>query len=172
MLKKLGVETLRVRSAEELSSVDRLILPGGESTTMLRFIRSLNLAPAIASFAHTHPVWGICAGAILIAKEVHNPQQESLQLLNIAAHRNYYGSQLDSFSAPLQVRNLKKSLEVQFIRAPLLSPLPSVGNLPTPETWATLDKQPVFLAHGKIWATSFHVELGDDTTLHELFLSL
>lgn len=172
MLHTLGAETVRVRTKEELQSVDRLILPGGESTTMLRFLKIYDLLPAIQEFARTKPVWGICAGAILAAKTVHNPAQQSLDLINISAHRNFYGSQLDSFTVPLSVTGLEKPIEAQFIRAPLLNALPPSQHSESAVVLANLDQQPVFFAQGKTWACSFHVELGEDTSLHELFLSL
>lgn len=172
MLHALGAETVRVRTKEDLDSVDRLILPGGESTTMLRFLKLYDLIPAIQEFAETKPVWGICAGAILAAKTVHNPAQQSLNLINISAHRNFYGSQLDSFTVPLSIEGLTQPIEAQFIRAPLLNPLPPSEASESAMILATLDQQPVFFAQGKTWACSFHVELGEDTSLHELFLGL
>ena len=172
MLLALGAQPMRVRTKEELNSVERLILPGGESTTMLRFLKLYDLIPAIQEFAKTKPVWGICAGAILAAKTVSNPTQQSLNLINIAAHRNFYGSQLDSFTVPLSIAGLPKPIEAQFIRAPLLNPLPPSEGMESAKVLATVDQQPVFFAQGKTWACSFHVELGDDPSLHELFLKL
>lgn len=172
MLQSIGVETLRVRAKEDLALVDRLILPGGESTTMLRFLKLYDLIPALKEFAQNKPTWGICAGSILLAQEVHNPQQESLQLINISAHRNFYGSQLESFTASIEVEGLKNPIEAQFIRAPLLNPLPASSGRAEPKILATLEGQPIFLSQGTIWACSFHVELGEDPSLHELFLTL
>lgn len=168
MLGSLGMDTLRICSAEDLAKVDRLILPGGESTTMLRFIESQKLSSALQNFAISHPVWGICAGAILAAKTVLQPKQKSLGLINITAHRNFYGSQLSSFSAPLSVKGLTTPITAQFIRAPLLK----TGEGPSvPEILAYHGETPVFFEQGNVWACSFHVELGADTSLHELFLT-
>lgn len=172
MLSSLGAETVRVRTKEDLATVDRLILPGGESTTMLRFLKLYELIPAIQEFAKTQPVWGICAGAILAAREVLTPSQESLKLINISAHRNFYGSQLESFTTSLAVLGLTNPIAAQFIRAPLLNALPPSEHFSSAEVLARLDQQPVFFAQGKTWACSFHVELGDDSSLHELFLTL
>jgi 5'-phosphate synthase pdxT subunit len=172
MLHSLGVETVRVRTKEELASVDRLIIPGGESTTMLRFLKLYDLAPALKHFGRSKPIWGICAGSILLAREVHNPSQDSLQLINISAHRNFYGSQLDSFTTEIEVPGLNKPIAAQFIRAPLLNPLPASPDHPQANVLARLNDQPIFFAQGKVWACSFHVELGDDPSLHELFLQL
>ncbi len=139
---------------------------------MLRFLKLYDLIPAIQEFAKTKPVWGICAGAILAAKKVSNPSQQSLNLINIEAHRNFYGSQLDSFTVPVSVAGLTKPIEAQFIRAPLLNPLPPSEDTESAKVLAMVDQQPVFFAQGKTWACSFHVELGDDPSLHELFLRL
>jgi 5'-phosphate synthase pdxT subunit len=172
MLGKLGVATLRVRTKEDLSSVDRLILPGGESSTMLRFLKLYDLMGALKEFGRTKPTWGICAGSILLAQEVHNPEQDSLQLINISAHRNFYGSQLDSFTTQVAIAGLNRTVTAQFIRAPLLNPLLASTTQGEAQVLARLDAHPVFFAQNKIWATSFHVELGEDTSLHELFLKL
>lgn len=172
LLRALGAEPVRVRTKEDLLSVDRLILPGGESTTMLRFLKLYDLIPAIQEFATKKPVWGICAGAILAAKTVHNPEQSSLGLIDISAHRNFYGSQLESFTVPLSITGLSAPIVAQFIRAPLLNPLTTSEGGESPQVLAKLDKQPVFLTQGRVWASSFHVELGENTSLHELFLAL
>jgi 5'-phosphate synthase pdxT subunit len=172
MLHTLGAETVRVRTKEALESVDRLILPGGESTTMLRFLKLHDMIPAVQEFAKTKPVWGICAGAILAATEVCHPSQDSLNLLPISAHRNFYGSQLDSFTVPLSITGLSKPIAAQFIRAPLLKAAPPPQADSTIKVLAELDNQPVFFSYGRVWACSFHVELGEDASLHELFLKL
>jgi 5'-phosphate synthase pdxT subunit len=173
MYASLGVPCIRVRTPEELAAVDRLILPGGESTTMLKFLSLHSMIDPIRSFAKTHPVWGICAGAILIASEVTNPSQSCLSLIDIAAHRNFYGSQLDSFTTPLAIDFLPHPVEAHFIRAPLLS-LRTTGVARTGEVQvhAYHDTQPVFFTQGHIWACSFHVELGSDTALHQHFAEL
>lgn len=172
ILSKLGARHLRVRGKEDLSLVDRLILPGGESSTMLRFLKLYDLMGPLREFGQTKPTWGICAGSILLAQEVHNPEQDSLRLMNISAHRNFYGSQLDSFTTQLEIAGLNKSVTAQFIRAPLLSPLPASPTQGEARVLARLDEQPVFFAQDRTWACSFHVELGEDTSLHELFLRL
>lgn len=171
-LSSLGVPTLRVRSPEDLARVDRLILPGGESSTMLRFIQRSGMQEPLQRFAAHHPVWSICAGAILAAREVHNPEQNSLGIMDIAAQRNFYGSQLDSFSATLNVAGLNQPIDAQFIRAPLLAPLPPTQGRPAPIIESGLPGQAVFISQGHLWACSFHVELGASTALHERFLTL
>ena len=171
-LLRLGVRPLRVRTSDELAAVDRLILPGGESTTMLRFIKRYGMLEPLKLFAASKPVWGICAGAILAAREVHNPEQDSLGIMDIAAHRNFYGSQLDSFTTTLDVQGLGGPIEAQFIRAPLLSPLEPTQGRPVPSVESSLPGQPVFISQGHLWACSFHVELVESLALHERFVRL
>lgn len=168
MLCRVGTESRRVRSPDDLVGVTHLILPGGESTTMLKLLKKSGLDSAINAFAMEHkPIWGICAGAILIAKEVSHPVQESLGLMDIHAVRNHYGCQLDSFQSKIESKTLDISFEAQFIRAPLLRPISDRVQI-----IATHDGNPVWLKQESIMATSFHVELGDSTKLHEYFLSL
>jgi len=174
---KLGVSTRRVRSAEELTEVERLIIPGGESTTMLRFIEQTGTASAIQEFAKTRPVWGICAGAILSAQSVSNPTQRSLNLIDITAYRNFYGTQQGSFMGEIEVSETYSSptatrLLASFIRAPQLNPGPHTPGRSPLTVAARLAEQPVFFTQGHVWACSFHVELGSDTTLHEHFLAI
>ncbi len=172
IFEKLGVPCLRVRTPDELASVDRLILPGGESTTMLRFIKLHSMVEPLKAFATKHPVWGICAGAILAASEVINPQQESLGLIDIAAHRNFYGSQLDSFTTHIATEVCQNPVEAHFIRAPLLTPLSDAHNRETPlRVLGSYNTQPVFFAQGLTWVCSFHVELGSDLSLHQAFIA-
>lgn len=171
LIRAVGAEPVRVRTVEELARVERIILPGGESSTMLRLLAASKLEPALADFARTKPVWGICAGAILIAQRVVHPEQRSLALIEIEAHRNYYGSQRESFCERIDVPSLKTSLEVDFIRAPKLSPLsPDVEVLGV--SHALGEETPVLLRQGAILAASCHVELGSDTTLHRFFAQL
>lgn len=169
----LGIPCRRVRTADELASVDRLILPGGESTTMLRFLKLHSMMEPIRSFATRRPVWGICAGAILAASEVVHPAQDSLGIIDVTAHRNFYGSQLDSFTTQLAIDFLSRPIEAHFIRAPLLSPrtAPNRGDAAV-QVRAYCEQQPVFFTQGNVWACSFHIELGRDTALHEHFAKL
>jgi len=167
IFRSLGVDTLRVRTPDDLATIERLILPGGESTTMLRFIEDQKLRTPLKEFAKSRPVWGICAGAILAAHDVRSPEQDSLGIINITAYRNFYGSQLASFSTPLRVHGLAAPITAHFIRAPRLS---SAEALSTPTVLAYHERMPVFFEQANVWACSFHVELGEDTSLHELFL--
>jgi 5'-phosphate synthase pdxT subunit len=168
----LGVKTLRVKTPEDLSVIDRLIIPGGESTTMLRFIQKHAMEEPLREFGKSNPVWGICAGAILVAREVENPKQPALNLIDIKAYRNFYGPQTESFTAPITISNLSKPIESHFIRAPLLRKLPATEGRPEVQELATQHGEGVFFSQGRCWACSFHVELGDDASLHRKFLTV
>lgn len=165
MLDRIGVKHVRVREPEDLAQCSRLIMPGGESSTMLRLINSRGLAQPLVSFAKSRPIWGICAGAILCANEVKNPDQSSLGLIDIAAHRNFYGSQLYSFKAVVDAKFDR--IEADFIRAPLLNPLS-----PKVEVLASFEGQPVLMRQDLVMVSSFHTELGSSHTLHSYFLSM
>lgn len=166
-LSNLGIKSLKVKTLSDLETVNRLILPGGESTTMLRLLHSTGLYSGIIKFAQSNPVWGICAGAILIAKEVSHPEQDSLGLIDIHAHRNHYGSQLDSFESELMVQPLNKKMMVQFIRAPLLTPTSE-----SIKVLASHKESPVLMQQNRVLVSSFHVELGEDSSLHEYFTNI
>lgn len=173
ILGRLGVTSTRVRTAEELALVDRLIIPGGESTTMLKFLKLHSMVGPLREFARSRPVWGICAGAILVASEVTNPDQDSLKLIDIAAHRNFYGSQLESFSTLISVDLLREPIEAHFIRAPLLAKVSAQSSSSSPVViHASHEDQPVFFSQGRVWACSFHVELGNNPALHQRFLEV
>src|SRR5262245_63914072 len=117
-LRRIGADVTEVRRANDLDAVDGLIIPGGESTTILKFIEEENLAEPIVSFARRgNAVFGTCAGAILLAREVYNPPQASLGLIDIAVERNAYGRQVDSFICEAQTSLEGGSLEAVFIRA-------------------------------------------------------
>ena len=165
LLAKLGASSMRVRSKDDLSKVERIILPGGESTTMLKLLNKNDLFEPLKNFCTTNPVWGICAGAILLAREVTNPNQQSLGVMDISAHRNYYGCQLDSFSVEISSNVFSQVQKVDFIRAPLLSPL-----IPDVEVLSSLEDQPVLLRQDNMLASSFHVELRENLQLYKYFL--
>lgn len=167
MLERIGEKVIRITSSDLLAHVDRLILPGGESTTMLTLMERYGLIEGLSDFGKTKPMWGICAGAILMAKEVHNPRQRSLQLMDILAERNHYGSQRESFKAKIEVDCIRQTIEGDFIRAPLLRPISKAVDV-----LATHGQDPVLLRQGRLLASSFHVELGADPRLHEYFLGI
>jgi pyridoxal 5'-phosphate synthase pdxT subunit len=168
MLHQLGVETVEVRTPADMQGVAGLILPGGESTTQLQFLQEEGLYETIRSFAQQGgAVFGTCAGAILLANEVKNPQQDSLKLLDMTVERNGYGRQLasDVFSGQSTLKN--EPLEMVFIRGPIIDRT-GAGV----EVLAQHAGKPAIVQKGHILATTFHPELTSDTTVHEYFLKL
>jgi 5'-phosphate synthase pdxT subunit len=168
VLDRLGVAHRFVRTPGDLEGLSGIILPGGESSTHLKVITEEGLFEALKKFAADGGAFfGTCAGAILLAREVHGPPQASLALLDIAVLRNAYGRQLAS-DVRLGATTLRKEpLEMVFIRAPIIE---SVGQ--GVEVLAEDDGHPVLVRQGRILAATFHPELTDDTTVHELFLKL
>jgi 5'-phosphate synthase pdxT subunit len=168
MLHSLGAETREVRTVEDLEECEALILPGGESTTQLQFLREEGLLKAIKKFAAgDHPVLGTCAGAILLATQVKNPAQDSLGLLDMTVLRNAYGRQLasDVFFGPTKLKS--EPMEMVFIRGPIID---SIG--PGVEVLAECGGKPTLVQKNDIVAATFHPELTDDTTVHQHFLRL
>jgi 5'-phosphate synthase pdxT subunit len=167
-LRQLGADPVEVRSVSQLEECAGLILPGGESTTQLQFLEEEGLLQAIRNFAgNGGAIFGTCAGAILLAKHVKNPEQASLELLDITVLRNGYGRQLasDVFFGSSKLK--KEPLEMVFIRAPIIE---SVG--PGVEVLATHDKHPTLVQWQNILAATFHPELTDDASVHKHFLSM
>ena len=101
--RKLGRQTLRVRSSSDLERCDRIVIPGGESTTMLSLLHSNQLFEPLKDYCRSHPTWGVCAGTILLAQEVTNPKQESFGLVPVKSERNHYGSQKESFTCQIEI---------------------------------------------------------------------
>jgi pyridoxal 5'-phosphate synthase pdxT subunit len=166
-LTALGVTAKLVRTPAELKDLDGLILPGGESTTFLKFLERGGFLDALQSFVETTPTFGTCAGAILLAKNVENPAQRSLAALDITVERNAYGRQIDStiLTAPTELPG--GPLEMVFIRAPRIT---RTG--PEVETLASRDGFPVLVRQGHLLAATFHPELSADLRVHQLFLDL
>jgi 5'-phosphate synthase pdxT subunit len=157
-LARLGAASVAVRKPADLASVDALVLPGGESTAMLRGIDRDRLEAPLTDFIRSgRPVLGTCAGAILLARRVLNPPQRSFDALDIDVERNGYGTQLDSFSAPLEAAGSLAGLLGVFIRAPRIH---RVG--PGVTVLAHERGEPVLVCDGPIWAATFHPELTDD----------
>jgi len=168
MLERLGVEHRFVLRPQDLAEVDGLILPGGESSTMLKFLEQEGLRKAIAEFAaRGGAIFGTCAGVILLAKEVRNPPQESLGLADLGVVRNAYGRQLASHVAVGPSKLREEPLEMVFIRAPVVE---RVGA--GVEVLAEYQGQPVLLRQGRVLAATFHPELTEDTAVHQAFLKM
>jgi pyridoxal 5'-phosphate synthase pdxT subunit len=164
-LQRAGAQAVQVRSAADLADLDGLIIPGGESSTMLKLIEEENLIEPLREFGRRRPVFGTCAGAILLASEVTNPPQRSLGLMDIGIQRNAYGRQLDSRIARLQPAGLDGDLEAVFIRAPIIC---RVGE--NAKVLARYQDDPVLVVQGLHMAATFHPELTDDSRVHLMFL--
>ena len=166
-LTALGVTAKLVRTPAELADLDGLIIPGGESTTFLKFLERGGFLDALQTFVTTTPTFGTCAGAILLAKNVENPTQKSLAVLDITVERNAYGRQIDStiLTAPTKLEGAP--LEMVFIRAPRITRTGAKV-----ETLASRDGFPVLVREGHLLAATFHPELSSDPRVHQLFLDL
>jgi 5'-phosphate synthase pdxT subunit len=168
MLQALGAETVEVRTVEDLEGCDGVVLPGGESTTQLQFLKEEGLFDAIRKFSRQGgAIFGTCAGAILLASKVNNPPQESLGLLDMTVLRNGYGRQLAS-DVFFGASSLKpEPLEMVFIRGPIIE---EIGN--DIAVLARHEGKPALVEQGNVLAATFHPELTDDTTVHEHFLEM
>ncbi len=173
MLKRLKVESDEVRLPEHLKGLDGLIIPGGESTTIGKLAGDFGLMEPLREFGQRHAIWGTCAGAIFLSKDVRR-NQPLLGLMDIQVERNAFGRQVDSFEADLDIPELKRATGSQaayhavFIRAPIIQ---SVGK--DARILSSLPDQRIVAAQQGHWlATSFHPELTGDTRFHEFFLSL
>lgn len=169
-LAALGCDTLPVRLPSDLAPCAGLIMPGGESTTMLKLIRDYGLRPALLDFGRRQPVWGVCAGSILMAEHVENPPQESLAMLPITVRRNAYGRQNESFITRLTLHlpgQAPSEQEAVFIRAPqIVAAEPGVAVL------AEHGGHPVAVQYGRHLASTFHPELSPPDRFHRHFVSL
>ena len=166
-LTELGASAHLVRKPDELALMDALVLPGGESTTFLKHLERAGFYDALDIFVRTKPVFGTCAGCILLAKDVTNPPQRSFGVLDIDVERNAYGRQNDSVILHAETILPGGPMEMVFIRAPRISRLgPSV------EILARRGDDPVLVRAGRMLAATFHPELSDDRRVHQLFLDL
>lgn len=169
-LARAGAEPSEVRTAAELEAVEGLVIPGGESTTMLKLLREENLFEALVAFGARKPIFGTCAGAILLASEVAHPAQESLSLMDIGVERNAYGRQVDSRIGRLHPeqdsRFQNADVEAVFIRAPIIR---RVGR--GAAVLASYRGDPVLVEQGRHLVATFHPELTRDARIHQLFLS-
>lgn len=169
-LNDLGADAVEVRTLDQLRAVDGLIIPGGESTTIARLLIAFELLePLRGLIADGLPVWGTCAGAILLAKQVPNLDRPPLAVMDITVERNAFGRQVDSFEADVDVAGIEGArLRAIFIRAPVIR---RTGR--GVDVLASLDDGTVVAAReGRLLATSFHPELTDDRRVHGLFLKM
>jgi 5'-phosphate synthase pdxT subunit len=165
-LVRAGAEPVQVRSAADLQQVDGLIIPGGESTTMMKLLEEEKLLAPLRDFGRDHPIFGTCAGAILLASGVSGPSQPSLGLMDIDVERNAYGRQLDSRIARLRAEGAAVDLEAVFIRAPKIR---RVGR--DAKVLAQYEGDPVLVEQGRHLVATFHPELTDDPSIHLMFLN-
>ena len=166
-LEQLGAEVTLVRKPEQLDAIDGIVIPGGESSTFLNFLAERGFLEKLRDFVSTKPTFGTCAGAILLAKHVENPPQQSLQAMDIRIRRNAYGRQIDSSIREAPSKLGKEPLEIVFIRAPKI-----VSTGKSVEVLATVGGDPVLVRQGKILAATFHPELSEDTRVHQEFVKM
>ena len=169
-LERCGVEAAEVRKPAELEAVEGLVIPGGESTTLLKLIDAWDFVPAIEKFHRAgKPLFGTCAGLIILAREVEGPRQFSLGLIDVAVERNAYGRQRESFEAPGVARldGVETRIEMFFIRAPRIRRV-----APAVQVLAEHRGEPVMARQGSVLVATFHPELTDSTVIHRYFCGL
>ena len=164
-LTESGAEPVEVRKLEELDHLNGLVLPGGESTTMLKFLEKRHFFDVLKEYCKQHPVFGTCAGTILLARDVQNPAQRSLGVLDIVVERNAYGRQIDSSILTAETSLPGGPLEMVFIRAPRIVQTGSAV-----EVLARRDEFPTLVRQGNVLAATFHPELSNDRRVHQAFV--
>lgn len=172
MLVRIGSPWVEVRKPSQLADIAGLIIPGGESTTLLKLMRTCNMEPALREFnAAGKPIFGTCAGVILLAKEVTNPNQTCLGLLDVTVERNSYGRQVDSFESQGEYsangHSTMRPLEMVFIRAPRITRVGSAVRV-----LARHENEPVLVSAPLLLGATFHPEMTSDPTVHESFVAL
>jgi 5'-phosphate synthase pdxT subunit len=173
MLRRLNVEASEVRLPEQLNGLDGLIIPGGESTTIGKLAVAYNLMEPLKLFGQRHAIWGTCAGAIFLSKDIGR-DQPLLGLMDIKVQRNAFGRQIDSFETDLDIPELKQATGTKedyhavFIRAPIIESVSGDARILA----SIPDGRIVAAQQGHLLATSFHPELTGDTRFHEYFLTL
>ena len=163
----LGAEVSEVRTPEDLAQVDRLVIPGGESSTVGKLLERYGTGAAIRQRAAAGmPIWGTCMGMIMLAKRIENRTQYALELLNITVRRNAFGAQVHSFETEVPMAGWEEPLTAVFIRAPIVTEIGA-----SVEVLARYEDKIVAVREGKLLGTSFHPELTDDTRLAAEFLT-
>jgi 5'-phosphate synthase pdxT subunit len=166
-LEQLGAKVILVKKPAQLNKIDGIVIPGGESSTFLNFLAEQGFLEKLRDFVSSKPTFGTCAGAILLAKQVENPPQQSLEAMDIRVRRNAYGRQIDSSIREARTKLGDKPLEMVFIRAPRIM---STGK--GVEVLASAGGDPVLVRQGKTLAATFHPELSDDTRVHQEFIDM
>jgi pyridoxal 5'-phosphate synthase pdxT subunit len=170
ILEKLGCKVMEIRTPGDLDGLSAIFLPGGESRTLMSLMNRWGLTGRIREMGlNGLPLFGTCAGAVLLSREVdekeHEVEQQSLGLADVRAIRNYFGRQTSSFVQTLGIKGLEKPFKGIFIRAPLLQPLS--GEV---EILCEVADGPVLMRQDNVWLASFHPELTTDPRIHRLFL--
>ena len=165
VLKKLGVTPVEVRTRQELDQLQGLIIPGGESTTIIKMLKAGGIFDAVKEFVQTKPVFGTCAGSIILAKKLANPDLDTLNAMDIKIERNAYGTQVDSFIDNVEFNG--KEIEAVFIRAPRI-----VEHNGSVDILIKHGEDPVLVRQDNIIACTFHPELTDDPSIHKYFLDM
>jgi 5'-phosphate synthase pdxT subunit len=170
MLERMGHEVREIRKPPQLDGLDALIIPGGESTTIARLILSNGFQQPLRDFCKSgKPVWGTCAGAILLAKGVDNLDRPGIETMEMTVHRNAFGRQVDSFEADLSIAGIGGDpFRAVFIRAPIIEEV----RWPAEAICRLDDGRIVAARQGNLLATSFHPELTGDNRLHAFFLTI
>jgi len=166
-LAEVGAEPAEIRNPEELTGLDGLILPGGESTTILKFLEKQGFFETLRAFCSTQPVFATCAGTILLARQVTHPPQRSLGVLHATVERNAYGRQIDSSILLGETSLLGGPLEMVFIRAPRIVQVDD-----DVEVLATREGFPTLVRQGVLLAATFHPELSPDRRVHKVFVDI
>lgn len=169
IIKSLGHDGIEIRKAEQLNNLDGIILPGGESTSMGKLLDDFQIKETLVNKINNGlPVWGTCAGMILLAKELDGDEDAHLKVMDIKVKRNAYGSQLDSFVTNEVIEEIsEKEIPMVFIRAPYIVDIDEKVHL-----LHKVDGNIVAVRQGNMLATSFHPELTNDTTFHEYFINM
>ena len=163
-IERAGARAVEVRTAQEMAACDGLILPGGESTTMLKLLQQEQLLEPLRRYGREKPIFGTCAGAILLAREVSHPAQPSLDLVDIDVERNGYGRQIDSRIASVPAEDGSR-FEAVFIRAPVIRRAGEGTHV-----LARYQGDPVWVEQGRHMVTTFHPELTPDSRIHRHFI--
>ncbi len=167
IINSLGHETLEVRNPSDLDSIHGLVIPGGESTTIYKLLQKSGLFDSVKEkIQKGMPVFGTCAGIILLAKTIKDMDQPRLGVLDVTVERNAYGRQVESFEAPLHVKGFTDPMPGIFIRAPKI-----IETGTDVEVLAEFENVPVLVRQNRILAATFHPELTCDTRIHELFIN-
>ena len=179
MLALIGINAVEIRKVQQLSEIDGLIIPGGESTTIVKLLGMFGFIDELRSHVDSGmALWGTCAGMIVIARELADPYPTPLNLIDIGVARNYFGRQVDSFEAELEIEGVEGDpMRAVFIRAPIVQDtgegVEILAVVPAKDAKdEAMPEQAVAVKKGRVLATSFHPELTEDTRLHALFVKL